>query len=76
MVKDPLKQIPVNLFELDKVSEKYLWKSDIFSKDVTRWSAYLLKALLFRRCFSKILLAQIDYIAPKRVQLMPTKVTT
>ena len=36
MVKEPLKQIPGKLFELDKVSEKYLWKSDIFSRDVTR----------------------------------------
>ena len=24
------------------MSEKYLWKSDIFSKDIIRWSAYLL----------------------------------
>ena len=36
MVKVPLLQIPSNLLEFDKVSEKYLWKSDIFSKDVTR----------------------------------------
>ena len=48
-------------------------KSDIFSKDVTRWLVYFLKILLSRRCFSKILSAQINYLPPKRVKLMPTK---
>ena len=33
MVKDPLKQIPGKLFELDKMSEKYLWKV-IFSVEM------------------------------------------
>ena len=61
---------------IDKVSEKYMWKSDIFSKNETRWSVYLLKTLLFRRCFSNILPAQINYLAPKRVKHMSTKVRT
>ena len=47
---------PKQFIWVDKVSEKYLWKSDIFSEDVTRSSMYLLKTLLFNRCFSKILL--------------------
>lgn len=56
------------------------WKipleSDVFNKDVTRWSLYLLKTLLFRKCSSNILLVQVNYLSPKQVKLMPTKVTT
>ena len=52
------------------------WQSEwkLPAEDVTRW--FVLKTLLFRRCFSNILLAQINYHPPKRVKLMPTKVTT
>ena len=67
--------------------EKYLWKSDIFSKDVTRWSVYLLKTLLFSRCFSNILPVEINYLLPMELnytyksynltlQLMPINFTT
>ena len=45
---------------------KMLWRSNIFSKDVTRWSVYLLKTSLFCRCFSNILPAQINYLNPKQ----------
>ena len=34
MANVPLMQKPDDSFELTKVSEKYLWKSDIFSKDI------------------------------------------
>ena len=65
------------------MSEKCMWKSDIFSNDGTRQYVYLLKTLLFRGCFSNILQAEINYLAPKiidlapkRVKLVTTKVTT
>ena len=70
MVHVPPTQKPGNWF--DKVSKKYRWKSDIYSNDVTRWSVHLLKTLLFRMCFSNILLTQINYLSSKRVKLMPT----
>ena len=70
MIQVPPTQKPGNLF--DKVSEKYRWKSDIYSKDVTRWSVYLLKTLLFSKCFSNILLTQINCLSSKQVKLMPT----
>ena len=76
MVQVPPTQKPGNLFELTKWVKKYLWKGDIFSKDITRWSFYLLKTLLFQRCSSNILLVQVNYLSPKQVKLMPTKVTT
>ena len=45
------------------------WKipveSDVFSKDVSHWSVYILKTLLFRRCFSKNLIAQIKLSPPR-----------
>ena len=41
---------PNNLFELTKVGEKYRWKCDIFSKDVARWSVYLLETLHLSIC--------------------------
>ena len=43
MVQVALTQKLPKFIWIDKVSEKYLWNSDIFSKDVTRWSVYLLK---------------------------------
>ena len=43
-------QKPGNLLELTKVGEKYLWKCDIFSKDVARWSVYLPETLHLSIC--------------------------
>ena len=60
MANVPLMQKPDDSFELTKVSEKYLWKSDIFSKDIAHWSVYLLKTLHLN-----ILVVQINYLAPK-----------
>ena len=65
MANVPLTQKFGNFFELTKWVKKYLWESDIFGKDVARWSVYLFKTSLFRRCFSNILLAEINYLTPK-----------
>ena len=60
MANVPLIQKPGNLFELIKVSEKCLRKSDIFSKDVARGFVYLLKTLHL-----SILQVQVNYLSPK-----------
>ena len=60
MTNVPLIQKPGNLFELIKVSEKCLRKSDIFSKDVARGFVYLLKTLHL-----SILQVQVNYLSPK-----------
>ena len=60
MANVPLMQKPDDSFELTKMSEKYLCKSDIFSKDAANWSVYLLKTLHLN-----ILVVQMNYLAPK-----------
>ena len=66
MVQVPLTWKPAKFILIDRVSEKYLCNSDIFSKDVICWSGYLLQTLLLHRCFSNISLTQINDLTPKR----------
>ena len=42
----PLTEKPNQLICASKICEKYLWESDIFSKDVGQWLASSLKMLL------------------------------
>ena len=61
-------QLPYQLPITSKMFEKYLWKSDILSKDASRWPESSLKMSLFRRCFSNSLLVKINYLVYPKVE--------